>query len=82
MSSGMRKRRVWEEIIICLLLPVIFTVLQYVVQGHRYDIIEGVGCSNPTFMSVPGLMIRFIVPMVVAVASLIFAGTYHMTRIY
>lgn len=81
-SSRVRKQRVWEEIIICLLFPVILTVLQYVVQGHRYDIIEGIGCSNPTFMSVPGLIIRFIIPMVVAVTSLIFAGTYHVTRIY
>nr|AAV28758.1 STE3p [Cryptococcus gattii] len=73
-SSGVRKQRVWEEIIICLLFPVILTALQYVVQGHRYDIIEGIGCSNPTFMSVPGLIIRFIIPMVVAVTSLIFAA--------
>ncbi|KIR91887.1 hypothetical protein I304_04049 [Cryptococcus deuterogattii CBS 10090] len=56
-SSGVRKQRVWEEIIICLLFPVILTALH-----------------NPTFMSVPGLIIRFIIPMVVAVTSLIFAA--------
>ncbi|WVQ83977.1 hypothetical protein IAT38_006122 [Cryptococcus sp. DSM 104549] len=73
-SGDARKRRIWEEVVLCLILPVVLTALQYVVQGHRYDLIEGVGCVNPTYMSAPGLIIRFLIPTVVALTSIVFAA--------
>ncbi|WVN88714.1 uncharacterized protein L203_103927 [Cryptococcus depauperatus CBS 7841] len=73
-SIDVARRRLWQEVVVCGVLPVALTALQYIVQGHRYDIIEGIGCSNPTFKSVPGMIIRFAIPMAASVASLIFAA--------
>ncbi|WRT65061.1 uncharacterized protein IL334_002003 [Kwoniella shivajii] len=72
-SSRDRKKRMVEEISICLIAPCFFAALVYVVQGHRYDIIENIGCVTPIYMSIPGIIIRFAVPGVVAVTSLVFA---------
>ncbi|ODN96435.1 hypothetical protein L198_04149 [Cryptococcus wingfieldii CBS 7118] len=73
-TVGSRTKRIWEEVILCVVCPVILAVLQYVVQGHRYDIIESIGCNNPTFMSAPGLIIRYVIPIVLSVSSLVFAA--------
>lgn len=46
----------------------------YVVQGHRFDIIEGYGCRPTTYFSIAALFIVWIPPILMAIAALIFAG--------
>jgi hypothetical protein len=47
----------------------------YVVQGHRYRLIESLGPGGvPVHFSWPGLVVAYIVPSVIALASLIYAG--------
>ncbi|OCF59121.1 hypothetical protein L486_03622 [Kwoniella mangroviensis CBS 10435] len=72
-SSRDRKRRIIEEITICLVLPCLFAALYHIVQGHRYDIVENIGCVTPIYMSIPAVIIRFVVPGTIAVASIVFA---------
>lgn len=46
----------------------------YVVQGHRFDIIEEYGCRPTTYFSIPSLFLVWIPPMVLSLAALVFAG--------
>ncbi|KAF9017841.1 STE3-domain-containing protein [Hymenopellis radicata] len=53
---------------------VVMMVLHYIVQGHRFDIIEEYGCRPATYYSIPALFIVWIPPIVMAFACLIYAG--------
>ncbi|KAF7326987.1 Pheromone B beta 1 receptor [Mycena sanguinolenta] len=68
-----RRRQIFEACM-CFGLPMIFMALHYVVQGHRFDIIEDYGCRPSTYYSIPGIFIVWVPPLVMATASLILAG--------
>ncbi|KAL0952917.1 hypothetical protein HGRIS_007132 [Hohenbuehelia grisea] len=68
-----RRRQIFEGCM-CLGLPIVFMALHYVVQGHRYDVIEEYGCRPTTYISVPGILIVYVPTLVMATASLIFSS--------
>ncbi|KAJ3797422.1 fungal pheromone STE3G-protein-coupled receptor [Lentinula aff. detonsa] len=39
-----KRRAVIFDTILCLIIPLVLTALQYIVQGHRYCIYEEIGC--------------------------------------
>jgi pheromone a factor receptor len=53
--------------------------LDYVVQGHRFDIIEEYGCRPTTYVSIPAIFIVWIPPLLMSIATLVFAGVYLLT---
>ncbi|KAF8145111.1 GPCR fungal pheromone mating factor, partial [Mycena galopus ATCC 62051] len=69
-----KKRRQIFEACMCFGLPMVFMALHYVVQGHRFDIIEDYGCRPSTYYSIPSIFIIWVPPLVMATASLILAG--------
>jgi len=73
-----RKRRMIIEAVLCFGVPVIFMGLHYIVQGHRFDIIEGIGCSPATYISVPAVILIWVPPLVISSVSMIYAiATFH-----
>nr|UWI70537.1 pheromone receptor B3 [Pleurotus eryngii] len=69
-----RKRRQIFEALMCFGLPAVFMALHYIVQGHRFDIIEEYGCRPTTYISIPGILIVYVPPLIMAVATLVFAA--------
>jgi pheromone a factor receptor len=53
--------------------------LHYIVQGHRYDIVENFGCQPTTYFSIEGIIIVWLPPLVFAIATLVYAALalYH-----
>ncbi|KAM5538796.1 hypothetical protein V8D89_007518 [Ganoderma adspersum] len=43
-TSAEKRRAVMIDTLICVLLPIIVVALSYVVQGHRYNVLEQLGC--------------------------------------
>ncbi|KAF8136054.1 pheromone A receptor-domain-containing protein [Mycena galopus ATCC 62051] len=43
-----KRRAIWEDLAIGLGLPLLQIPLQYIVQGHRYNIFEDIGCLGET----------------------------------
>ena len=74
MSASERNRRLFGDVALCLGFPVIMLPLLYVVQGHRYDITESIGCTLDTYPSWPGVALRFILVTAVAFTAMIYAG--------
>ncbi|KAJ7278692.1 GPCR fungal pheromone mating factor [Mycena rebaudengoi] len=72
-SADKRRRQIFEACM-CFGLPLIFMALHYIVQGHRFDIIEDYGCRPSTYFSIAAIFLVWIPPMLMATASLIFAG--------
>ena len=50
-------------------------LLDYTVQGHRYNIIQYIGCRATTYTSILGLLIVFITPLLLSIGTSVYAGT-------
>ncbi|KAL1730156.1 pheromone A receptor-domain-containing protein [Schizophyllum commune] len=48
-SKPERRREVMMDLLIGMGLPVLVMILQYIPQGHRYDIYEDIGCYPATY---------------------------------
>ncbi|KAK7030194.1 pheromone B beta 1 receptor [Favolaschia claudopus] len=68
-----RRRQIFEASM-CFGLPILFMILHYVVQGHRFDIFQDYGCRPSTYFSILCIFIIWIPPILMALASLVFAG--------
>ncbi|KAF9468421.1 GPCR fungal pheromone mating factor [Collybia nuda] len=71
--SDKRRRQIFEALV-CFGLPLLIMALHYIVQGHRYDIIESYGCRPTTYFSVAGIFIVWLPPILLSIASLVFAA--------
>ncbi|OCH88490.1 STE3-domain-containing protein [Obba rivulosa] len=74
-----KRRRMIFEVIMCYVVPVVMMALHYIVQGHRFDIVEEIGCLPATYFSVPAVLIVWFLPFVFAVITMIYAAVafYH-----
>nr|CAA71964.1 pheromone receptor [Coprinopsis cinerea] len=77
-----KKRRMIFEGVMCFVLPMIFMALHYIVQGHRYDIIQEFGCQPTIYISIPAIFIVWFPPLLFAVISFILAAMalHHFVR--
>jgi len=58
--------------VICLLFPSVCMALAYIVQGHRFNIYEGIGCSTATYNT---LLAYFLVdwwPVLIGIISALY----------
>ncbi|KAG2112664.1 GPCR fungal pheromone mating factor [Suillus discolor] len=69
-----KRRRMIFDAVICFGIPLIFMALHYIVQGHRYDIVENFGCQPATYFSTEGIIIVLLPPLVLATATLMYAA--------
>ncbi|KAF8707532.1 Pheromone A receptor, partial [Rhizoctonia solani] len=74
-NASDKRRRMIFEIGMCAVLPAVAMALpDYVVQGHRFDILEDFGCNPTTYVSVAALFIVYLPPLILALGTLIYAG--------
>ncbi|KAH7924988.1 STE3-domain-containing protein [Leucogyrophana mollusca] len=69
-----RRRRMIFDAALCWGMPIIYMALHYIVQGHRFDIVEQFGCRPTIYVSIPAICLIWVPPMVVAVLTLAYAG--------
>lgn len=56
-------------------LYVLLTIfIDFVVQGHRFDIIENLGCRPATFSSLESILIVWVPPLIVVVLTWVYAS--------
>ncbi|KAL4076381.1 STE3-like pheromone receptor [Scleroderma citrinum] len=67
----------WREICIDLLIgvgfPCLVTTLYYVVQGHRFNIYEQIGCWPVTYLTILGYFLVFMWPTAIGMISMVYA---------
>lgn len=73
-SAGDRRRRKIFELVMCVAVPLVFMALHYIVQGHRFDIIEGLGCQPNIYTSVPALFLFYFPPLIAASVAMVYAA--------
>ncbi|KAF9441476.1 pheromone receptor [Macrolepiota fuliginosa MF-IS2] len=67
-----KKRAIMIDSLICVLFPLIYIALQYIVQGHRFNIYEDVGCFPALFNSLPVYFISLMWPLLIGCISAVY----------
>ncbi|KZV72299.1 STE3-domain-containing protein [Peniophora sp. CONT] len=77
-----RQRWMIFDFVMCFILPLVFMALQYIVAGHRYDIIEELGCQPYTYQSIAGIFIVYFPPLLCSIVAMVLAAMafYHFFR--
>ena len=58
----------------CFGLPLIFMGIHYISQGHRYDIIEHMGCNPTAVKSWVVVVTLYIPPIILTTIAMVYAG--------
>ncbi|KAG8791247.1 a-factor receptor [Serendipita sp. 399] len=78
-TPGERRRRKILAILLCYGLPLLFVVLHYIVQGHRYDVAEDLGPMPTTYGTNLSYLLYWVWdPILCFIAALLSAHTYWM----
>lgn len=64
-----KRRGILVDTLICVLFPIIFIALQYVVQGHRFDIFEDIGCYPVIYNTLIAYFLSTMWPIVIGLIS-------------
>lgn len=73
-TRGDKRRAVMVDLGITIGLPVMVMALHYVVQGHRFDILEDVGCWPSIYNTLPAYFLVFLWPTLLGCVSFIFSA--------
>lgn len=57
-----------------ILIPLTNYIPDYVVQGHRYDIVEVIGCQPNVYVSIAAIFLMTLPPLIISVLTFIYAG--------
>nr|AEY62516.1 pheromone receptor a2 [Ustanciosporium gigantosporum] len=68
-----RRRQILFDLCIGLGLPLVQIPLFYIVQPHRLDLIESIGCSAPVYNSVPALFVYYLWRILISTFCAIYA---------
>ncbi|KAJ7164153.1 STE3-domain-containing protein [Mycena filopes] len=71
-SAADKRRAILIDLAIGLGLPVLQIPLQYIVQGHRYNIFEDIGCLGETFETPVAIVLFHLPPLLVGCISAVY----------
>ncbi|KAJ7453830.1 Rcb2.42 [Mycena latifolia] len=77
-----KRRRMIFDLLMCWGLPCITMALHYIVQGHRYDLVEDFGCRAAIYVSLASIFLVWLPPIIIVLLTLGFASAalYHFFR--
>ncbi|KAF7291077.1 Pheromone receptor [Mycena kentingensis (nom. inval.)] len=64
-----KRRAILVDALICVVFPLVFIAMQYVVQGHRFNIYEQAGCAPAFVNTVPTYILNFMWPPLIGCVS-------------
>ncbi|KAJ6487458.1 pheromone A receptor-domain-containing protein [Mycena vitilis] len=71
-SNAEKRRAALIDALICVLFPLVYVALQYIVQGHRFNIYEQIGCYPALYNSLPMFFVSTIWPPLVGCVSAVY----------
>ncbi|EIW56741.1 STE3-domain-containing protein [Trametes versicolor FP-101664 SS1] len=73
MVTRAEKRRViLQDTLCCVLFPIICMVLSYIVQGHRFNIFENLGCYPAIYNTLPTYFLVYMWPILIGIISSVY----------
>ncbi|KAF8890814.1 putative fungal pheromoneG-protein-coupled receptor [Gymnopilus junonius] len=71
-SRLLKRRSILIDSLICLLFPLLYVALQYVVQGHRFNIFEDIGCYPALYNTLLTFFISSMWPLALGLISAVY----------
>jgi pheromone a factor receptor len=68
-TKAQKRRDIMTDLAIGVGIPVLEMILQYIVQGHRFNIFEEIGCYPATYNTPPAYVLVFTWPLVLGCIS-------------
>ncbi|KAJ7749700.1 pheromone A receptor-domain-containing protein [Mycena metata] len=59
------------DVALCYVLPLLYMILHFAVQDHRFDLVQNFGCSASIHRSTPAVLIMIIPPLILCSISLV-----------
>ncbi|KDQ50562.1 hypothetical protein JAAARDRAFT_141682 [Jaapia argillacea MUCL 33604] len=69
-----KRRAIFIDSILCFLIPVLVMALYYVVQGHRFDIFEDVGCYPVVYDTLLSYFLINMWPLIFGLVSAVYCS--------
>ncbi|KAG8934305.1 a-factor receptor [Tulasnella sp. 417] len=73
-SKNDSRRAKYYEVILGVGLPVLAVIFRAVVQGHRFDIVENVGCWPSIYVTPLTILMVFLPPILISLVSMVYAS--------
>jgi len=73
-SSAQKRREIMIDLFIGIGIPVLAMALHYIVQGHRYNILEDIGCWPSTYNTHPAIPLVMVPPILLGMASFVYCA--------
>ncbi|KAH9911222.1 pheromone A receptor-domain-containing protein [Fomitopsis serialis] len=67
-----KRRAILIDSLICVLFPLICIALAYVVQGHRFDVFEVLGCYPAIYNTIPAYPLVYMWPVAIGMVSAVY----------
>jgi len=71
-SKAEKHRDVMVDLAIGLGIPILEMILQYIVQGHRFNIYEDIGCYPMTYNTPPAYVLVYTWPVAISMVSAVY----------
>ncbi|WFD18225.1 a-factor receptor [Malassezia caprae] len=68
-----KRRQLILELFCITVLPIIYSLLTLVSQGHRFNIVYGRGCEPAVYFSSVSIVIDYGIPVLICISSLIYS---------
>ncbi|KAJ6470260.1 pheromone A receptor-domain-containing protein [Mycena vitilis] len=72
LASAEQRSAALVDSLICVLFPVVWIAMQCIVQDHRFDILEEIGCYPAIYNTLAAYFITFMWPMLLGLVSLVY----------
>ncbi|KAF5378593.1 hypothetical protein D9615_007162 [Tricholomella constricta] len=72
-TKAEKRRAIMVDLAIGLGLPILEMILQYIPQGHRFDIFEDIGCYPFTYMTPVGIALVSVPPVAIGCVSAVYS---------
>ncbi|KAI0056903.1 STE3-domain-containing protein [Artomyces pyxidatus] len=72
LTQAEKRRAVLIDSLLCVVLPIVCMALAYVVQGHRFDIYEDIGCYPVIIDTLAAYFLVFMWPLLLGIVSIVY----------
>ncbi|KAG6916884.1 hypothetical protein DXG01_004793 [Tephrocybe rancida] len=72
-TKAEKRRAVMVDLAIGLGIPIVFMATQYIVQGHRFDIYEDIGCFPATYNTPVAIVLVSLPPVLIGCVSAVYS---------
>ncbi|KAF9522216.1 STE3-like pheromone receptor [Crepidotus variabilis] len=74
MTQREKRRMIILDVLICVGLPVVIMILHYIVQDHRFDILQDIGCYTVIYNTPLAYILVLVWPVILGLISLVYSS--------